>query len=400
MKSFAYKGFDRSGAKVSGDIRAEDLNSARVLLQTQGILIQQLKPQQLTESSFGFQSAKLKLADLELLTSELSVLLDAGLKIDKGIDILSESNKKPALAKLLDSISSDLKNGKQFSEAVARFSDVFGPLYINLIRIGESTGQLAEIFRRLASDLSFRRDLSQKITQALTYPMVIFLVCISSVLFIFNFVVPNLSKMFVGQEDLPVYTRLLMSSSEWLIQYQGLLGLALLAGGFMVVKFWKNPGFQEQLQLISLKLPVLRSSSVLIERIRFNSGLAIMLQSGVSIDTALELSMGNVRNRHIRHELAIAISKIKRGEQLSASLKQTCLYPDIFASLLTIGEESGELARIFEEITQRSQREFSNWVVRLTSLLEPLMILVMGAIVGGVVVVMMLSITSSSGAAF
>jgi general secretion pathway protein F len=122
----------------------------------------------------------------------------------------------------------------------------------------------------------------------------------------------------------------------------------------------------------------------------------MMLSAGVAIDQALTLSAANVRNLLIRNELEIAIQKIKRGEQMSLVLRQSCLYPDFFASLLAVGEESGELGRVFAEITKRSQRDFSQWVTRFTSLLEPLMILVMGALVGGVVVIMMLSITTSS----
>ena len=121
-----------------------------------------------------------------------------------------------------------------------------------------------------------------------------------------------------------------------------------------------------------------------------------MLNAGVAVDQALELSAGNIRNALIRREIEIAIQKVKRGELLSAALRQTRLFPIFFASLLAVGEESGELSRIFNEIAKRSQREFSNWVTRMTSLLEPLLILVMGAIVGGVVVIMMLSITGTS----
>lgn len=397
MQNFQYSGFDAAGAKVSGDISAVSLESARQQLKAQGILLKSLEPQKVAETGFSFGKAKVTLSDLEFLTTELSVLLDAGLKIDKGIELLNRTNKKPGLALLLDKISKALRSGKQLSQALqAADNKLFDSLYVNLVSIGEATGKLPEVFRSLAADLAFKRDLQQKVIQALTYPMVILFVCLSSIVFIFNYVVPNLETMFAGKTDLPVYTQLLLNSSAWMRQYQWFLLAALVLGGVLLKYLLQKPEYQQIFQKWQLGLPVLKQAVVLVERIRFNSGLAMMLNAGVSVDQALALSCGNIKNLLVRRELEIAIQKIKRGDALSAALRQTLLYPDFFASLLAVGEESGELTRIFREIAERSQREFSSWVTRMTSLLEPLLIVVMGGIVGGVVVIMMLSITGTT----
>jgi type II secretory pathway component PulF len=356
MINFQYSGFDQSGAKVSGDISAESIDSARQMLRQQGVLVKTLQPQQLESPGFSLGKTKVSLSDLEFLTTELSVLLDAGLKIDKGIELLNRTNKKPGLATLLDKISKSLRGGKQLSQALQLADDkLFDSLYVNLVSIGEATGKLPEVFRSLAADLAFKRDLQQ-------------FVCLSSIVFIFNYVVPNLETMFQGKTDLPVYTQLLLSSSAWMRQYQWYLLGAIIGGVFLLKHALQKPEFQHSFQKWQLNLPVLKQAVVLVERIRFNSGLAMML----------------------------AINKIKRGDALSGALRQTLLYPDFFASLLAVGEESGELTRIFREIAERSQREFSSWVTRMTSLLEPLLIVVMGGIVGGVVVIMMLSITGTT----
>lgn len=397
MQNFQYSGFDAAGAKVSGDISAVSLESARQQLKAQGILLKSLEPQKVAETGLSFGKAKVSLSDLEFLTTELSVLLDAGLKIDKGIELLNRTNKKPGLALLLDKISKALRSGKQLSQALQAADDkLFDSLYVNLVSIGEATGKLPEVFRSLAADLAFKRDLQQKVIQALTYPMVILFVCLSSIVFIFNYVVPNLETMFAGKTDLPVYTQLLLNSSAWMRQYQWFLLAALVVGGVLLKYLLQKSEYQQIFQKWQLGLPVLKQAVVLVERIRFNSGLAMMLNAGVSVDQALALSCGNIKNLLVRRELEIAIQKIKRGDALSAALRQTLLYPDFFASLLAVGEESGELTRIFREIAERSQREFSAWVTRMTSLLEPLLIVVMGGIVGGVVVIMMLSITGTT----
>lgn len=397
MQNFQYSGFDAAGAKVSGDISAASLEIARQQLKAQGVLLKSLEPQKAADAGIRFGKAKVSLSDLEFLTTELSVLLDAGLKIDKGIELLNRTNKKPGLAMLLDRISTSLRSGKQLSQALQEADNrLFDSLYVNLVSIGEATGKLPEVFRSLAADLAFKRDLQQKVVQALTYPMVILFVCLTSIVFIFNYVVPNLETMFAGKNDLPVYTQLLLNSSTWMRQYQWYL-LAAIVGGAGVFRYLlQKPEYEHTFQKWQLSMPILKHAVVLVERIRFNSGLAMMLNAGVAVDQALVLSCGNIKNLQVRRELEIAIQKIKRGDALSAALRQTALYPDFFASLLAVGEESGELTRIFREIAERSQREFSAWVTRMTSLLEPLLIVVMGGIVGGVVVIMMLSITGTT----
>lgn len=396
MAVFEYSGFDKSGARVTGSVEAATAESAQQILRQQGILLKSVAPEKPMQANAMFGSGRVDLADIEFLTAELSLLLDSGLKIDKGIDLLKSANKKPALAKLLNKISTELRSGKQLSQVLAGFNDLFDPLYINLISIGEKTGRLAAIFRQLAEDLAFKRDLQKKISQALTYPAVILFVCIASVLFIFNYVVPNMATMFERQQDLPFYTVMLLSSSAWLQQYQLLLFGAIAMGVFLLFYYRKNKLLQQRWQWLAIRLPLFKPAILLVERIRFNGGLAMMLDAGVAIDQALELANGNIKHSELRAEMQIAISKIKRGDQLSVALRQTRLFPDFFASLLSVGEESGELARIFKEIAQRSQRQFTDWVSRFTSLLEPLLILVMGGIVGGVVVIMMLSITSAT----
>lgn len=394
MAVFIYEGFDASGAKVSGEIEAVSVQQARVQLSGLGILVKTITPLSAQQKAFSFGEAKLGLADVEFLTSELSVLLDAGLKIDKGIELLKNTTKKPALLKLLSQISKDLKGGKQLSQALTGFPQIFDPLYINLVGIGEATGALASVFRELASDLAFRRELQQKIITASTYPLIILFVCLMSVVFIFNYVVPNMSGLFEGVSELPWYTAMLLNASAWLISYQWYLlaGLVLLIPSALAI--FRKPEAVEHFQRLAIRTPMVRTAILLVERIRFNSGLSMMLKAGIAIDRALELSSRNIRNAEVRREITIAIAKVKQGEALSGCLRQTSLYPDFYASLLAVGEESGELGRIFNEIAIRSQREFSQWVTRFTSLLEPLLIVVMGGVVGGVVVIMMLSITT------
>lgn len=394
MPIYIYNAYDGSGGQVGGQIDAINKPNALVKIKALGLLPTEVKEYKASSNSAFTFNNKVSLADLEFLTAELSLLLESGVRIDKGIDIIKRTKAKLALAKLLTDISNNLKKGKSLSESFSEYSDVFDPLYCNLISLGEASGNLSEIFSGLAKDLKFRRELQRKIISSLAYPTVIFFVCILSIFFIFNFIIPKMSSMFNDVDSLPWYTSAMLSTSEWMIQYQGLLIIGVVGAIFSLFTLLKQPAFIEWWQKISLKLPIFRKAIITVERIRFNSGLAMMVKAGVQIDRAIYLSAGNIKNKVLQREMDIAKAKVKGGSSLTPALQQTSLYPDFFISLLEVGEESGNLERVFDEIANRSRQEFESWTDRMTTLLEPLMILFMGGFVGGVVVMMLMSMVS------
>ncbi|NBS66075.1 MAG: type II secretion system F family protein [Betaproteobacteria bacterium] len=397
MPLFRYEGFDQSGGRVSGALDADSNAAAMRELRARGIL-----PSSLAEagadkdwrSALGLESDKVSLADLEFLTAELSLLLDSGVRIDRAIGILQRAGKGGAMSRLLNALSADLKSGRQLSEAAAAHPEVFDKLYVNLVALGEAGGRLPEVFRGLAEDLRFQRELRQKVLSAATYPFVVAGVCVLALLFIFNFVVPNLESLFADATELPWYTAALLGASEFMRDWQWLVGIAIAGAGYLVWRFRKSSAVVDFFDRLLLDTPGLRDALSMVERIRFSSGLGLMLDADLPVDRALTLATGNIRHGTLRREMTAAVEKVKRGEQLSKVLRQTRLFPDYYASLLEVGEEGGELAKVFTEIARRSRDSFSAWALRLTTLLEPLLILIMGLIVGGVVVIMMLSITS------
>jgi len=400
MALFNYKAYDTSGAKFDGQLEASDQQAALAAVKKLGLLPSEIKEyKEPAKNIFSFGN-KISLGDLEFLTAELSLLLESGVRIDKGIDIIKRTKANPALAQLLNEMSRDLKKGKSISEAARAHPEVFDDLYCNLIELGEASGNLTEIFADLAKDLKFKRDLRSKIIGSLAYPSVIFFVCILSIFFIFNFIIPKMAGMFSEADDLPWYTQIMLDTSAWMTQYQGFLIIGIIASIFGLIAAFKQPIFLKWWQSVSLKLPVIKNAVITVERIRFNTGLAMMIKAGVPIDKALSLSTGNIKNQLLRREMEIARAKVSRGSALTPALKQTSLYPDFFISLLEVGEESGNLERVFNEVANRSRQEFEAWTQKMTTLIEPLMILFMGGFVGGVVVVMLLSMVSLNDIAF
>jgi type II secretory pathway component PulF len=397
MPLFRYEGFDQSGGRVSGTLEAESNDTALLELRSRGVL-----PSRVVETgtgtdwraALGLSSDKVGLADLEFLTAELSLLLDSGVRIDRAIGILRRAGKGGGMSRLLNSLSADINSGRQLSEAIGKHPQIFDRLYVNLVALGEAGGRLPEVFRGLAEDLRFQRELRQKIISAATYPAVVAGVCILALLFIFNFVVPNLESLFSDATELPWYTSALLGASEFMQNWQWVVFVVLGAVGTAIWRIRDRPAVVDFRDRFMIESPGLRDAVAMVERIRFSSGLGLMLDAGLPVDRALTLACGNIRHGVLRREISEAVEKVKRGEQLSKVLRQTRLFPDYFASLLEVGEEGGQLAKVFTEIARRSRDSFSAWTLRLTTLLEPMLILLMGLIVGGVVVIMMLSITS------
>ena len=395
MALYKYQAYDVNGGRLEGSINAETLESAKGKLVQQKLIITSLKAEKVTaEGIILFERKKVSLEELEFITSELAILLKNGVKIDKSLSILQRNKPNGATSKLLNDLYMAVKRGSMLSDAMQEHPEVFDLLYINLVRLGEASGDLAHVFVKLSIDLKFRSELKRKIIQSLTYPLVIFSVCILCILFIFNYIVPQMSSLFDGLPEIPIYTEILLNVSQWMQNYQWFLFAAIVASIVGLVSAFKNPIAKRTLDELMLKMPLIKGAQLVIERIRFNSALTMMLDAGISIDKAIELAAGSVNNRFIRQGLLAAKEQIKKGESLTASLGRSPIFPDFFQSLLEVGEESGKLAPVFEEIASRSRSDFESWTDNMTSVLEPLLILTMGGIVGSVVVTMLLSIIS------
>jgi len=395
MKTYIYQAYDSHGGRIDGSVDASSFENAKSQLKQQKLILISLKADKEVSASHNlFERKNISLDELEFITSELAILLKNGVKIDRSLSILQRNKPNGAGSKLLRELHTAVKRGHMLSDAMAEHPEVFDLLYINLVRLGEASGDLAYVFVKLSADLKFRSELKRKIIQSLTYPLVIFFVCILCILFIFNYIVPQMSGLFDGLPELPIYTEILLSVSAWMQNYQWFLFGGIIIGVIALISAFKNPVAKRAIDEVMLKMPLIKGALLVIERIRFNSALTMMLEAGISIDKALELSAGSVNNRFIRQGLLAAKEQIKKGEGLTISLGRSPIYPDFFLSLLEVGEESGKLSPVFDEIASRSRSEFESWADNMTSILEPLLILTMGGIVGSVVVTMLLSIIS------
>ena len=394
MQKFKYKAFDHLGEIVSGELLELNMQAAIKTLKLDNfkpITINAINSQK--NLSFS-RNDKVTSDDLEFVTAELNLLLNSGVKIDKALSVLATAKSDSALAVLLMDLSVNVRKGLSLSVAMQSHAEVFDNQYINLVKIGESSGNLAQVFSGLAQDLKHKKELRNKVIQAIAYPSVILIVCILSILFIFNFVVPKLTVMFADAAELPIYTEVLLSVSSAIQDYQVHAGVLICLSFFGLRSALKKGLWAHHFDAYLLQLPLLSQSVLLLERVRYTSSMSLMLYAGVKIDQALLLSAGSIKNKMIATKLASINERVRKGESISASLKKSGIFPDLYVSLLEVGEESGKMAPVFEEIASRSRNQFSAWTDRVTSLLEPIMILIMGGVVGSVVVVMLMSIVS------
>lgn len=395
MTDFSYSAFDAQGGKVNGHIDAVGLADARELLHKQNLMILSVVETSGKRAEFRlFSRRHVSAQELEYLTSELALLLKSGVTIDRGLAVIRRNTSSDPQARLVGRLHDAVRHGYTLSEAMSAEETTFSTLYINLVKLGEASGNLPKVFERLAVDIKFQSELRRKIMQALSYPMVIFSVCILCIVFIFNYIVPQMSGLFAGMPEIPFYTAALLGLSAWMIDYQWFLLAGILLALTLLLALLKTPAGARQIDEMLARLPGLSGLFVLVERIRFNTAIAMMLASGILIDRCLEMAVGNVKNRFIRQGLVLAKERVKKGDTLAGALAASPVYPDFSISLIEVGEESGQLEPVFSELSARARREFESWVDRFTALLEPLLILFMGAIVGGVVVTMLLSIVA------
>lgn len=396
MKTWNYTAVDASGSKVKGRLRAiseVDAMSQLVARSLSPLSVEELK------ADSGFLR-HMKSSEVEQLTTELGILLRNGVQLDRALEMMAESNPNASASAMLTIMTEDVRSGTSLHKSFSKFTRYFDTLFCEMVRIGEESGQLAPTLERLAYNMKFQNELKNKITQAMVYPGFILAVCIVAMFAIFNFIVPSMSGLFTNMQDIPAYTAFLINSSAW-VQRNQFIMLAVLAILFLlIISSWRKPWFQDLVFSILRSTPVLKHGLLLSERIRFMSAMQLMLTSGLPLSQALGFSVGVVQDPKIKKQLMRVRDEVSQGRMLSESLSSTDTLEAVMLSLVRVGEESGRLDSIFTEMTQRARWRFEQWALKLTSMLEPILIIVMGGMVGSVVITMLLSIVSTSDVPF
>ncbi|HEX5125668.1 MAG TPA: type II secretion system inner membrane protein GspF [Rhodocyclaceae bacterium] len=388
MAAFSYRALDATGVETSGVIEADNARQARGQLRERGLFPTTLDVVASTQKSG--RRARINIGELCLLTRQFAALLTSGLTIEQALSALSEQSDKAGTRATLAAVRSEVVAGHSLRAALDRFGATFPPIYRASVAAGEKSGQLAQVMTQLADYLERQDSLRRKTLQALLYPMIVASVAFLVVLGLMTYVVPQVVEVFQqGKQALPLMTRTLIWISAFLRNWGWLLLLLLIACGFAARYALRDPVVQRRWDAWLLRLPIFGRHLRTLETARFASTLAILVSSGVPLLAALDSGRQIIRRLPLRDAVAAAADKVREGMGLSAALRQTRAFPPLLVHMIASGEAIGELSDMLFRAAQLQQTEVENRTMTLTTLLEPLLLLVMGGTVLMIVLAVM-----------
>ncbi len=401
MPVFEYKGLNQAGKNVRGSIDADNARTARSRLKKDGIFVTEIRDKTKAAASKSKGSkpttGKVPIGDLANFTRQLATLLKAGIPLVDSLIAVADQMENPILKDVISDVKNQVNEGSTLHKALSKYPNVFSHIFITMCEAGEATGTLDLILIRLAEFTESQNALVAKVRSAVMYPviMTIFLVAMLAVIFIF--VVPKMSAVFEGAEmKLPWYTEVVIAISGIFVDYW----LVVLIGFFsifIVVRSWKNsPAGARQWDQISLKLPMIGRLARMIAVSRFARTLSTLLSGGVAMLQAMDIVRNVVGNSVLAEAIDEARNNIREGESIAAPLKRSGQFFPIVIHMINIGEKTGELEGMLSQVSNSFDFQVDTEIEGVTSALAPLLIVVMGLLIGSVVFSIMVPIFEMS----
>lgn len=398
MAVFEYTGIQSANGKsVKGYRDAENVRVLRTLLRKDGVLLtsavegKEKKEKSSKEIDLLAAFRRISASDVAVMTRQLATLVRAGIPLVESISALTEQVEKEQLVRVLSTVRDSLRAGTGFAKSLSEHPKVFPPLYINMIAAGEASGNLESVLERLADFMEGQARLKGKVMAALAYPVVMALVGTLLVSFLMVSVVPKLTSIFdnLGQ-SLPWYTEMLIWVSSTISDYWWLI----LLFGFAVTYAFRRWKATEKGELtwdtLRLEFPVFGRLNLLVALARFTRTLATLLASGVQLLPAMEIGKNVLENAKLAGVISEAIGSIREGESIAEPLKRSGAFPPMVTHMIAVGEKSGQLESMLENVSRAYESDVETRIAALTSMLEPAMILFMGGAVGFIVLAIMM----------
>ena len=404
MPLYQYQGIRRAdGRNVHGTRDADNEKTLRATLKRDGILISELSEKGTAEDRRAVDFKRLlfkrvKKADIELATRQLATLTRSGISLVESVTAIIDQSEKPDLKTALIDVRDQVNQGMSLAEAFGRHPKYFDTLYCNMVNAGEQSGTLEQVLGRLADFMAAQNRLKNKVTSAMAYPAVMAVMGIIVIAIMMVVVVPKVSVIFksFGQEMLPLPTRMLIAISEFMQSFWWIV-LALLVIGVVVFKKWKkSPKGEFKWDKFVLWAPLFGKLSMMIAISRFSKTLATLLSSGVPLLTAMDITKGVLGNVVLQQVIVDASSSIREGESIAEPLKASGRFPPMVTHMIAVGERSGQLEEMLENVALSYDAQVDTSVATMTSLLEPLMIVIMGLGAGSIAAAILMPLMQMS----
>ncbi len=408
MPQFNYKAMSKDGRKLEGGVEAADRRSALAAVEKLGYVPIAVVESAAKKAAKGVSPWKLKLSsktrmkpmEVLLFTSELSDLLEAGMTLGAALNCLANQGEEDsAQSKIASDLRDRIVRGEQLSDAVTAHPDTFPPLYGNMIRAGEASGAMIEVLRRLVEHYERNENMKSKITSALTYPAVVLVFGVFTVIFAMVKVIPQFSKMFQSMGSaLPLPTKILLGMSSFLIHYGILVAMAVAGGTVLFLRYLKTEPGRFWWDGLKLRAPLIKGIIACGAFSALAYTMKTLLANGVNVLQALKIAEETCSNALIAQALRTARQRVTDGTTISGPLAGSNVFPKMMTDMLSVGEQSGDMPGALGHIGRRYENEMDRNIKIFTNALEPILIVVIGGVVGFVAVGILMAVLKATAA--
>lgn len=398
MPVFEVRGFDSKGRVIKDVFDADSEKALKLQLKREGIFVEQIiergvKTARGGELDFSKYFERISIADISIMTRQLSTLIKAGVPLVDSITALLDQTTNIKLKQVLSDIKNKLNEGSNLADALSQHPNVFSNLYVNMVRAGETSGTLEIVLERIADYTENQARLKAKIIGALTYPFIMLLVAVGIISFLFVAVVPKITRIFEEMRaSLPIPTKILIAVSSFVRDYWWLIFLLTGLIIYLLIRYIKTPSGRLKFDSLMLKAPIIGEITRMLAMARFSRTLSTLLKSGVPILQSLDIVKNILNNQVLVSALEEARNSIREGESIAIPLKKSGQFPPLVIHMIAVGEKSGQLEDMLNNVADTYDYQVDSRLNALTSLLEPIMILSMGAVIFFMVISILLPI--------
>lgn len=402
MPVFEYRGIDKSGKTVRGIVDSENQRTARLKLKRDGVFITDLtnkhsRAQTKKNTQKTAANSKVGVQDLSMMTRQLATLIRASVPLVEALSAVSEQVENPALKEVVSELRNQVNEGSQLHKSMRKYPKIFNNIYVSMVEAGEMSGTLDIILLRLAEFTEAQNELNAKVRSAMMYPVIMMLFTLGMLFILFIFVIPKVTQVFEdANKKLPWFSQLVINISGIMVNYWHII-LVVAAAIIIAFRSWKaTPAGSDKWDAILLKMPVIGKMARLIAVSRFTRTLSTLLAGGVPMLQSMDIVRHVVANAVLARAVEQARENISEGESIAGPLKKSEEFPPLVITMISIGEKTGDLENMLTQVSDAYDFQVKNSIQGLTSLLEPVMIVTMGLVIGVIVFAIMMPIIEMS----